>query len=144
MFLPPKLPDGVASIPWDGVRRGMGWLEGAFDSAWEWLKSSPFDPLVDWLSRSHAATSIIIWAATFSIVIFIIPWLGFGPAGIVLGSLAAWFQSFMYGGFTPAGALFAQLTSIAMTGMLFPLALILAAVIATVVVIIVWICGGGR
>lgn len=50
----------------------------------------------------------------------------------------------MYGGLTPAGGLFAQLTSIAMIGILCPPILFLAAVVATVVVIIVWICGGGR
>ena len=35
-----------------------------------------------------------------------------------LGSLAAGFQSFMYGGFTPAGGIFATLTSLAMLGIL--------------------------
>ena len=34
----------------------------------------------------------------------------------LLGSLAAGFQSYMYGDFTPAGGIFATLTSMAMLG----------------------------
>ncbi|MBW0530549.1 hypothetical protein O181_070264 [Austropuccinia psidii MF-1] len=45
-------------------------------------------------------------------------WLGFGAAGIVAGSLAAAFQSAMYGAFTPAAGVFAVLTSLGMTGTL--------------------------
>ncbi|MBW0493248.1 hypothetical protein O181_032963 [Austropuccinia psidii MF-1] len=41
-----------------------------------------------------------------------------------LGSLAATFQSAMYGGFTPAGGVFANLTSMGMTGTLLPVLLL--------------------
>lgn len=60
------------------------------------------------------------------------------------GTLAAAFQSYMYGGFTPAGGVFATLTSIAMLGTMMPLAAILSAVIATVVAVIVGALGVGR
>ena len=62
----------------------------------------------------------------------------------VPGSLAAAFQSFMYAGFTPAGGIFATLTSMGMLGALMPAAVITAMVLATVVAAIVWSCGVGR
>jgi hypothetical protein len=61
-----------------------------------------------------------------------------------LGSLAAGFQSFMYGGFTPAGGIFATLTSMAMLGMLMPPFAIMAAAIATGVAAVVWKLGVGK
>ena len=60
------------------------------------------------------------------------------------GSLAAAFQSYMYGGFTPAGGIFATLTSMAMLGILMPPAAIFAAFLATGVALIVWACKAGR
>ena len=54
------------------------------------------------------------------------------------------FQSFMYGGFTPAGGIFATLTSMAMLGTFMPLVVAVAAVFATVVAYIVWACDVGR
>lgn len=60
------------------------------------------------------------------------------------GSLAASWQSYVYAGFTPAGGIFATLTSIAMLGLLIPVVVIVAAVIATVVTVTVWFCGVGR
>ena len=60
------------------------------------------------------------------------------------GSLAAGFQAYMYGGFTPAGGIFATLTSMAMLGLLMPAVLVLARVLATGVAIIVWVNGVGR
>ena len=49
----------------------------------------------------------------------------------------------MYGAFTPAGGIFATLTSMAMLGTLMPAGLLLAVVIATVVATIVWMTGLG-
>lgn len=60
------------------------------------------------------------------------------------GTLAAAFQSYMYGGFTPAGGIFATLTSMAMLGTLFPPGAILSAVVATGAAILVWVWGIGR
>ena len=60
------------------------------------------------------------------------------------GTLAAAFQSYAYGGFTPAGGIFATLTSMAMLGFLSPLEVGLAAVSATAVTMTVWAGGVGR
>ncbi|EHK18072.1 uncharacterized protein TRIVIDRAFT_159689, partial [Trichoderma virens Gv29-8] len=87
---------------------------------------------------------IMAWAITFTAMCTLILCLGFGPVGIGAGTLAAAFQSYMYGAFTPAGGIFATLTSMAMLGTLMPAAAILAAVIATGAAIIVWVLGIGR
>ncbi len=50
----------------------------------------------------------------------------------------------MYAGFTPAGGIFATLTSMGMLGALMPAAVITAMVLATVVAVVVWSCGVGR
>lgn len=87
--------------------------------------------------------------------------LGFGPAGIIaglmrhflgviiafevvltpVGSLAAAFQSFVYGGFTPAGGIFATLTSMAMLGTRMPLGVLVVSVFAMGVAVVVWKSG---
>lgn len=116
-------------------------------------------------------TIIMAWAITFTAVCTLILCLGFGPAGIGAGrrspfiqipsnsikrsavkrrlirnqgTIAAAFQSYMYGAFTPAGGIFATLTSMAMLGTMMPPAAILAVVIATGVAILVWVWGIGR
>ena len=70
--------------------------------------------------------------------------LGFGPAGVAGGSIAAAFQSYFYGGFTPAAGIFATLTSLGMLGLLAPFAAIPAAGIATIVTVVVWAIGVRR
>ena len=55
--------------------------------------------------------------------------------------MAAGFQSYMYGGFTPAGGIFATLTSMAMLGALVPMLLIVAVAMASLVAVIVWLIG---
>lgn len=70
--------------------------------------------------------------------------LGFGRGGIIAASLAAGFQSLMYGGFTPAGGMFATLTSMGMLGTLMPRATLLAVLIATGVSILVWVLQVGK
>ncbi|KGQ06695.1 hypothetical protein BBAD15_g7993 [Beauveria bassiana D1-5] len=87
---------------------------------------------------------IIAWAITFTIVCSLILALGFGPVGIGAGTIAAAFQSYMYGGFTPAGGIFATLTSMAMLGSMMPAAAIFAAFLASGVALIVWACDVGR
>ncbi|CAG8376290.1 unnamed protein product [Penicillium salamii] len=89
--------------------------------------------IINWLSRPDVLAVITVWWITFFVVMGLIMVLGFGPFGIVIGSLAAGFQSFMYGGFTPAGGIFATLTSMAMLGTLRPAALAIAVFIATLV-----------
>ncbi len=56
---------------------------------------------------------------------------------VTTGSLAAAFQSWMYGGFTPAGGVFATLTSVGMLGVAMPMYAVGAASIATIVAVIV-------
>jgi hypothetical protein len=50
----------------------------------------------------------------------------------------------MYGGFTPAGGLFATLTSMAMLGAMMPAGALFASFIASAVAVVVWVCGVGR
>ncbi|KAL4872255.1 hypothetical protein BDV12DRAFT_193701 [Aspergillus spectabilis] len=79
------------------------------------------------------------WCFTFTIVMLLILSLGFGPGGSVAASLATTFQSYLYGGFTPAGGIFAALTSMAMLGTLAIPAMLTAAAIATGVAVIIWL-----
>lgn len=78
------------------------------------------------------------------VFIFILVLLGRMSDSHVTGTLAAAFQFFAYGGFTPAGGIFATLTSMGMLGFLMPLEVGLAAVSATVTTLIVWAWGVGR
>ncbi|KAI1800284.1 hypothetical protein F4811DRAFT_44061 [Daldinia bambusicola] len=75
---------------------------------------------VAYISRRHVYSAITAWGVTFIALITYGFNLGFGPAGVMAGSFAAAFQSVMYGGFTPAGGLFAGLTSLAMLGAFAP------------------------
>lgn len=59
------------------------------------------------------------------------------------GTLAAAFQSSMYGALTPPGGIFATLTSMAMLGTFMPMVVLIAALIATAVAAIVWKTGLG-
>lgn len=58
-----------------------------------------------------------------------------------IGSLAAAFQSFMYGAFTPAGGIFATLTSMGMMGTIMLPVVIIAAMFATGAAVLVWKLG---
>ncbi|GAO19821.1 uncharacterized protein UV8b_01816 [Ustilaginoidea virens] len=78
------------------------------------------------------------WAAEFASVFGFTLLLGFGPVGIGAGSLAAAFQSYMYGAFTPAGSLFATLTSFGMRGLMVPVAAGCAAVATAAWAILKW------
>ena len=79
--------------------------------------------------------------------------LGFGPAGVVAGSahfyflvritdiavtgsLAASFQAWMYGGFTPAAGIFATFTSLGMIGLLNPIVGVISIVFGAVAALI--------
>ncbi|KAK0746916.1 hypothetical protein B0T18DRAFT_163200 [Schizothecium vesticola] len=86
----------------------------------------------------------LAWIVTFWVIIFICLGVGFGPKGIIGGSLAAAFQSYMYGGFTPAGGIFATLTSMAMLGVLIPPLVVVAVVVSCLVAAIVWLSGTGQ
>ncbi|KAI1747767.1 hypothetical protein F4782DRAFT_535042 [Xylaria castorea] len=115
----------------------------AIDSMMEWFGETA-QTIHDWLSQPYILAIVIAWAVTFTAVCSLILCLGFGPIGVGAGTLAAVFQSAMYGGFTPAGGIFATLTSMAMLGTIMPMAAILAALLATMVAFIVWGYGVGR
>ena len=57
--------------------------------------------------------------------------------------IATAFQSWAYGGFTPTGSILATLTSMGMLGVLAPLKIDIAAASATLVTLVVWLCGVG-
>ncbi|KAG0647315.1 hypothetical protein D0Z07_6907 [Hyphodiscus hymeniophilus] len=69
--------------------------------------------------------------------------MGFGSGGVLSGSLAAAFQSWMYGGFTPAAGIFATLTSVGMLGFATPVFTAAAVLVATLVSAITWLCVRG-
>ena len=60
------------------------------------------------------------------------------------GTIAAAFQSWAYGDFTPTGGIFATLTSMAMLGTLARMQVAVSPGFASVVAVVVWGCGVGR
>ncbi|CAF9912832.1 MAG: hypothetical protein ALECFALPRED_008318 [Alectoria fallacina] len=98
--------------------------------------------LIEYLKQPHVQKLMlklaISYFASFAIVFAFLAGIGFGPLGVGAGSLAAAFQSAVYGGFVPAGGLFATLTSMGMLGTLTPLFLGLAALIATAATTMLW------
>ncbi|EAQ87884.1 hypothetical protein CHGG_04503 [Chaetomium globosum CBS 148.51] len=62
-----------------------------------------WEQFLAWASQPHVMAAVLAWLITFWVVCIIILGLGFGPAGVVAGSLAASWQSYVYAGFTPAG-----------------------------------------
>ncbi|KAL2129337.1 hypothetical protein VTI74DRAFT_7929 [Chaetomium olivicolor] len=107
-FLADRLPAVglLTSAPWNEE------LKSRFSDVWH--------RFIEWASQPHVIYAALAWLITFCLVCVIILGLGFGPAGVVAGSVAAIFQSCMYAGFTPAGGIFATLTSMGMLGMLMP------------------------
>ncbi|KAA6409168.1 MAG: ifi-6-16 domain-containing [Lasallia pustulata] len=114
-----------------------------FLQIWTWA-SNQGNNVLEWLKQPHVLVLITVWWITFTVVLLLLFAVGFNPSGIGAGTLAAGFQSYAYGGFTPAGGIFATLTSMAMLGFLSPLEVGLAAVSATAVTMTVWACGVGR
>lgn len=124
---------------WDTLRHYVAGISIEWpDLSDQWAKFS------EWLSQPHVLAMIFAWWITFTIVCTIIMSLGFGPIGIIPGTAAAAFQAFMYGGFTPAGGLFATLTSMAMVGTLMPAVLLISSFVASLVAAMVWVFGVGR
>ncbi|RYP69740.1 hypothetical protein DL771_005942 [Monosporascus sp. 5C6A] len=96
-------------------------IKNCLSSAWESFRADLSLPHVYW--ALIATPALIMYGKN-------------GFANVTQGSLAAAFQSSMYGGFTPAGGLFATLTSLGMLGFLAPAITIIAAVIAFLVAVI--------
>ncbi|PGH11356.1 hypothetical protein AJ80_07147 [Polytolypa hystricis UAMH7299] len=108
-----------------------------------WVVSG-FETFGQWLGQPNVYPLLIAFAISFTLITMLLLCLGFGPAGILPGSLAAAFQSWMYGGFTPAGGLFATCTSIAMLGLVMPAVVGVAVVLAGLITFVAWECGLGR
>ncbi|KAH7333653.1 hypothetical protein B0J17DRAFT_676322 [Rhizoctonia solani] len=72
-----------------------------------------------WVSQPHIRRRILIAAGVGVGVAILVPFtiatLGFGPAGVTAGSVAAAWQSAAFGGFVTAGSMFATLQSLGMT-----------------------------
>ncbi|KAK3376832.1 hypothetical protein B0T24DRAFT_665702 [Lasiosphaeria ovina] len=116
---------------------------GQLEDVWAWLVQH-WDEFTLWASQRHVVIAFLAWVITFTVVCIIGLGLGFGPVGVGAGSAAAVFQSWAYGAWTPAGGIFATLTSMAMIGTLAPAIFIAAATAATLVTAIVWLAGAGR
>ncbi|QRV85366.1 interferon-induced 6-16 family protein [Ceratobasidium sp. AG-Ba] len=96
--------------------------------SWYWQRFS------SWIFQPHIYRRIFVGLGIAGAMLLIVPLtvttLGSGPAGIIAGSAAAGIQSVFYGGFVPAGGLFAALTSNGMTGALVELATVPATIAA--------------
>ncbi|CAE6513488.1 unnamed protein product [Rhizoctonia solani] len=115
----------------------VGAREVTKEHMWEWITKS-WHSLSEFLLRADVRNALVVWFVVFWICIFIPLIFGFGPAGIIGGSLAAWFQSAIYGAFTPAGGVFAVMTSIGMMGVACPPVVIPSVIIASLAAWIAW------
>jgi len=120
-FCAPILPSSFA----EGTENVGEWITR------NWAEFSQF------LLQDHVRKLLLVWFIVFWVVLFIPLILGFGPKGVLAGSAAAWFQSVVYGAFTPAGGVFAVLTLVGMMGVAYPPAVLLAVTIASAVTAIV-------
>ncbi|KAK1763826.1 hypothetical protein QBC33DRAFT_562411 [Phialemonium atrogriseum] len=113
------------------------WDEGFGDSInQQWTR------FLEWLTQPHVLPILLAWMVTFTVFCMVLA-LGFRRDGVGASTPAAAFQSYMYGALTPAGGIFATLTSMAMLGTFMPVVVLIAAVIATAVAAIVWKTGLG-
>ncbi|CUA70982.1 hypothetical protein RSOLAG22IIIB_09260 [Rhizoctonia solani] len=86
----------------------MGW-----DWDWDWGRfKRTLITAAKYAAVGAAITTTVVWIAP--------PLLGFTASGVAANSIAAAIQSIYYGGFVPAGSLFAILQSIGATGTLVP------------------------
>ncbi|KAL5637547.1 hypothetical protein ACGC1H_004088 [Rhizoctonia solani] len=125
-----------------GVLFASGWEvvganEVTKEHMWEWFVKS-WQGLSEFLLRPDVRNALIVWFIVFWICLLIPLAAGFGPAGVIGGSLAAWFQSVVYGAFTPAGGVFAVMTSVGMLGVACPPVVIPAVIIASLAAWIAW------
>ncbi|CAE6509428.1 unnamed protein product [Rhizoctonia solani] len=118
---------------WQSIGAG----EVTKEHVWEWFVKS-WQGLSEFLLQPDVRNALIVWFIVFWICLFIPLVLGFGPVGVIGGSLAAWFQSAVYGAFTPAGGLFAVMTSVGMLGVACPPVVIPSAIIASLAAWIAW------
>lgn len=76
-------------------------------------------------------------------VIILILGRGFGRRGVIAGSMAADFQSWKYGAFTPRAGVFATLTSLGSLGLFIRRAVAFAACVAAIAALVAWAGGVG-
>ncbi|KAF4547278.1 Hypothetical protein D9617_48g089390 [Elsinoe fawcettii] len=123
------------------VTAGAHIFLSARNPVWDYVTNHA-NNFMSWISRPGEPPQILllitVWWTTFAIVVTIGLCLGFGPSGVVAGSFAAAFQAWAYGAFTPAGGVFATLTSLGMVGVLAPAIATAGASVATITVWIVW------
>ncbi|KAL9133306.1 MAG: hypothetical protein Q9175_005518 [Cornicularia normoerica] len=100
--------------------------------------------LLEFLKKPNVRAVLLSAGISFTAVFLFLASFGFNLVGIGGGTLAAAFQSAFFGGFTPAGGLFATLQSMGMLGTLLPVQVGVAGVSAAVISAIVWALGGGR
>ncbi|CAE7233701.1 unnamed protein product [Rhizoctonia solani] len=115
----------------------VGTEEVTKEHVWEWFVKS-WQGFSEFLLQPGVRNALIVWFVVFWICLLIPLALGFGPRGVVAGSLAAWFQSVVYGAFTPAGGVFAVLTSVGMMGVAYPPAVVPSVIIASLAAWIAW------
>ncbi|MCJ1455614.1 hypothetical protein MMC28_005969 [Mycoblastus sanguinarius] len=120
------------------------------------------EDFMQWLQQSQIGEVILASGVTFAVVLVLLNGIGFGAAGVgaslshpslpagspdsrqpEISVLAAAFQSSIYGGLTPAGGVFAKLTSMGMLGTLVPVEVGLAITMAAVVALVIWATGVG-
>ncbi|KAF8761381.1 Interferon-induced 6-16 family [Rhizoctonia solani] len=87
----------------------VGASEVSKEHIWEWFTAS-WQSLSEFLLRPDARNAIIVWFVVFWICVLIPLALGFGPVGVIGGSLAAWFQS-VFMELSLRGGFFAVMTS---------------------------------
>ncbi|KDN44605.1 hypothetical protein RSAG8_05370, partial [Rhizoctonia solani AG-8 WAC10335] len=104
---------------------------------WEWIVNS-WQRFSEFLLRPEVRNALIVWFIVFWICALIPLASGFGRRGVLAGSIAAWFQSVVYGAFTPAGGFFAIMTSVGMLGVACPQIFIPSALIASLAAWIAW------
>jgi len=121
------------------------WVVDLFTTFFEWAGkwiTTGMTRFSLWIENPGVWTLVLLWFVIFWAVLLVLFALGFGPAGIIAGSLAAGFQSWMYGAITPAGGVFAVLTSIGMMGIFATPHVIGALVVASLVTGIVALLRG--
>ncbi|KAB5593742.1 hypothetical protein CTheo_2822 [Ceratobasidium theobromae] len=102
----------------------FGQFAASIQGYWDVINTDNMTPRAASLTRA--------WLMTFCVSLYV-PMMFFrrGPRGAMKGGIAAFVQSTLYGGFTPAGSIFATMTTVATLGRESPIAIASAAAIAS-------------
>jgi len=122
-----------------GTTAGLNEFSGQSDPVWDFVLSHA-SGFAKWTAQPQTLVLITVWWVTFTIIVTFVLCLGFGPSGVIPGSLAAALQGWAYGAFTPAGGIFATLTSLGMVGFLAPAVALFSAGVATATAFVTWLC----